>query len=97
MYQKYINVHIDFFYSNKSRHTRCALVTGVQTCALPIVRRETSEAALGIFARATLGTPSVRLVIGPTLGVSHRHVSVLLEMGHRAFGRIDREDRKSVV
>src|SRR3546814_8004033 len=25
-----------FFYSSRSRHTRCALVTGVQTCALPI-------------------------------------------------------------
>src|SRR3546814_11002764 len=26
----------DFFFSSKRRHTRCALVTGVQTCALPI-------------------------------------------------------------
>src|SRR3546814_1876289 len=25
-----------FFFSSKRRHTRCALVTGVQTCALPI-------------------------------------------------------------
>src|SRR3546814_10711577 len=24
------------FYSSRRRHTRCALVTGVQTCALPI-------------------------------------------------------------
>src|SRR3546814_1383940 len=28
-------VHI-FFFSSRRRHTRCALVTGVQTCALPI-------------------------------------------------------------
>src|SRR3546814_1457686 len=29
------------FFSNRGRHTRCALVTGVQTCALPIsVRAE---------------------------------------------------------
>src|SRR3546814_8724682 len=26
----------DFFFSSRRRHTRCALVTGVQTCALPI-------------------------------------------------------------
>src|SRR3546814_9078364 len=26
------------FVSSKRRHTRCALVTGVQTCALPIFR-----------------------------------------------------------
>src|SRR3546814_1462859 len=27
-----------FFFSSRRRHTRCALVTGVQTCALPIYR-----------------------------------------------------------
>src|SRR3546814_18771082 len=27
------------FFSRRGRHTRCALVTGVQTCALPIFRR----------------------------------------------------------
>src|SRR3546814_3510972 len=25
-----------FFFSSRRRHTRCSLVTGVQTCALPI-------------------------------------------------------------
>src|SRR3546814_9197858 len=29
---------IFFFFSSRRRHTRCALVTGVQTCALPIYR-----------------------------------------------------------
>src|SRR3546814_2248684 len=29
-----------FFFSSGRRHTRCALVTGVQTCALPIYRTE---------------------------------------------------------
>src|SRR3546814_1362327 len=28
--------YIGFFFSSRRRHTRCALVTGVQTCALPI-------------------------------------------------------------
>src|SRR3546814_6975036 len=27
---------ICFFFASRRRHTRCALVTGVQTCALPI-------------------------------------------------------------
>src|SRR3546814_7754956 len=31
-----------FFFSSRRRHTRCALVTGVQTCALPICKREES-------------------------------------------------------
>src|SRR3546814_2724116 len=29
-------VSVVFFFSSRRRHTRCALVTGVQTCALPI-------------------------------------------------------------
>src|SRR3546814_1609192 len=29
-----------FFFSSRRRHTRCALVTGVQTCALPIYERQ---------------------------------------------------------
>src|SRR3546814_7779141 len=29
-------VYFYFFFSSRRRHTRCALVTGVQTCALPI-------------------------------------------------------------
>src|SRR3546814_4564005 len=28
--------YVIFFFSSRRRHTRCALVTGVQTCALPI-------------------------------------------------------------
>src|SRR3546814_12072052 len=31
---------IYFFFSSRRRHTRCALVTGVQTCALPILTVE---------------------------------------------------------
>src|SRR3546814_3421581 len=32
-----------FFFSSRRRHTRCALVTGVQTCALPIFRAVSGE------------------------------------------------------
>src|SRR3546814_5610772 len=31
---------MSFFFSSRRRHTRCALVTGVQTCALPILPSE---------------------------------------------------------
>src|SRR3546814_10381223 len=30
-------IYMFFFFSSRRRHTRCALVTGVQTCALPIL------------------------------------------------------------
>src|SRR3546814_20820426 len=32
-----LSVVFIFFFSSRRRHTRCALVTGVQTCALPIL------------------------------------------------------------
>src|SRR3546814_5211189 len=34
----YGDCRVFFFFSSRRRHTRCALVTGVQTCALPICR-----------------------------------------------------------
>src|SRR3546814_9242265 len=46
-----------FFFSSRRRHTRCALVTGVQTCALPIyaalLTRPTASARLRGFASHT--------------------------------------------
>src|SRR3546814_6362592 len=35
-----------FFFSSRRRHTRCALVTGVQTCALPISLRRQIRAGI---------------------------------------------------
>src|SRR3546814_7751088 len=52
---------IDIFFSSRRRHTRCALVTGVQTCALPISAPQSIETNLlahavdAARARATLG------------------------------------------
>src|SRR3546814_19807329 len=40
-----------FFFSSRRRHTRCALVTGVQTCALPISTATSSPAADPAFAQ----------------------------------------------
>src|SRR3546814_4427805 len=35
------------FFSSRRRHTRCALVTGVQTCALPISQHSRHHSMLG--------------------------------------------------
>src|SRR3546814_2328325 len=40
-----------FFFSSRRRHTRCALVTGVQTCALPISRAEMMGSRRGSWER----------------------------------------------
>src|SRR3546814_1770777 len=42
-----------FFFSSRRRHTRCALVTGVQTCALPI-SAPLSPVTTGIINAAAL-------------------------------------------
>src|SRR3546814_10106023 len=45
-----------FFFSSRRRHTRCALVTGVQTCALPIFNlfRLNAKKGAGILAEGNV-------------------------------------------
>src|SRR3546814_2424047 len=49
------------FFSSRRRHTRCALVTGVQTCALPIWPAEGASAATarspGLFQQVAEAAP----------------------------------------
>src|SRR3546814_4521587 len=49
-----------FFFSSRRRHTRCALVTGVQTCALPIFF-SVGRSALVVAATMTRTNTGVRL------------------------------------
>src|SRR3546814_11775462 len=48
-----------FFFSSRRRHTRCALVTGVQTCALPISIRITVPKGSYVPCFATVSGPSI--------------------------------------
>src|SRR3546814_3960856 len=41
-----------FFFSSRRRHTRCALVTGVQTCALPIFSNAPKPELRGDYSAA---------------------------------------------
>src|SRR3546814_8918259 len=43
-----------FFFSSRRRHTRCALVTGVQTCALPILIPSSLLAGMDAEGRSNL-------------------------------------------
>src|SRR3546814_2775092 len=44
-----------FFFSSRRRHTRCALVTGVQTCALPISDLNITAVAAAVKADLDAG------------------------------------------
>src|SRR3546814_15727504 len=52
---------VAFFFSSRRRHTRCALVTGVQTCALPICLFRAHLSARPFFSRVDLGPHADRL------------------------------------
>src|SRR3546814_4328443 len=75
-----------FFFSSRRRHTRCALVTGVQTCALPISALERHGIAGGQhLGRA--GGDIEELGIG---GIEKRH----MRGGARAVHRRRSEERR---
>src|SRR3546814_12319171 len=59
-----------FFFSSRRRHTRCALVTGVQTCALPILLDMGVGDAMitGVTRHFRQTMVNVKLVIDPAGG-----------------------------
>src|SRR3546814_9374679 len=91
------------FFSSRRRHTRCALVTGVQTCALPI-----SQSAALVTADISGTGERSRLIVTVQLST----LAEDMEAGYReGFGAgldnlagaaertmvLQRIDRKSVV
>src|SRR3546814_6091898 len=66
-----------FFFSSIRRHTRCALVTGVQTCALPIFAVEASRKAL---ANSGQTADSVGLIILATTTPDHTFPASAVEV-----------------
>src|SRR3546814_2288607 len=90
-----------FFFSSRRRHTRCALVTGVQTCALPILRPDLEV----VLFRGNVATRLRKLEEGEA------DATLLAAAGLDRLGQIDigvpipvgimlpapAQDRKSVV
>src|SRR3546814_13259980 len=73
-----------FFFSSRRRHTRCALVTGVQTCALPISPSapELSPSTAPPSIRLRIGLLRRRLRMSP-LGNSRVPVAAVSRTGSR--------------
>ena len=51
VWEKVSVVFLFFFFSSRRRHTRCADVTGVQTCALPISGLPDVKESIQVTAR----------------------------------------------
>src|SRR3546814_9121923 len=64
-----------FFFSSRRRHTRCALVTGVQTCALPISEALDLLKAWGTGHPGGIGT----IHAGSALGALRRMEQLIQE------------------
>src|SRR3546814_10327708 len=52
------------FFSSRRRHTRCALVTGVQTCALPICAAADDPSAIYFNPAAMTQLPGIQTSVG---------------------------------
>src|SRR3546814_4018512 len=95
----WLSCMFNFFFSSRRRHTRCALVTGVQTCALPISTGRvvdhgprSAEAPLG-FVGEPAHAELAFAIIGPSVVVQDR-----VDAGARAVaeGAADRAARVCV-
>src|SRR3546814_10308442 len=91
-----------YFVSSSRRHTRCALVTGVQTCALPIwtdwlvhlIDTGPSTMTGGRIKRLAPVIGNETFMVTWADGVSDVDLRELLDF-HRAHGKLA-TDRKSV-
>src|SRR3546814_10068639 len=98
-----LNLCFVFFFSSRRRHTRCALVTGVHTCALPISGTIINSAALvfdqsadGSFAQGISGIGSLAKTGAGTLTLTG--ANTMSGATSVAAGRLNvRGDRKRVV
>src|SRR3546814_6024144 len=95
-----------FFFSSRRRHTRCALVTGVQTCALPILISPAASAAAKLAIALRYATAGFGIVVAAGAMLIWTKDIFILLFGFRSAEEIlpgidERRarllDRKSVV
>src|SRR3546814_18756377 len=85
-----------FFFSSRRRHTRCALVTGVQTCALPISSGDGEYQSIADVTSPEASAGSSRTCPGPSDG-SLRERTTRAARSRSPQRSMLNKDRKSVV
>src|SRR3546814_10467080 len=82
------------FFSSRRRHTRCALVTGVQTCALPICFPRARNGEVGLLEGWGLAKAVDDAIDADRDASSKRALIAIVDVPSQAYGRRE-EDRKS--
>src|SRR3546814_7935761 len=75
-----------FFFSSRRRHTSCALVTGVQTCALPIWIKSMLFGGEGMFLATLTGPGTVWLQSLPFSRMAGRMLAAAPQNGGKDRG-----------
>src|SRR3546814_8336400 len=84
MFLFFFSDHIFLFFSSRRRHTRCALGTGVQTCALPIFTGKGVQGRVGGRAVA-LGNAATMKEMGLDTGTADAKADTLRAEGKTAM------------
>src|SRR3546814_8513877 len=77
-----------FFFSSRRRHTICALVTGVQTCVLPILRLARGSGLSGLSGVRARRSGKGVTIMRPLLGYRKTELAEIV----RAAGLIAADD-----
>src|SRR3546814_1733880 len=77
-----------FFFSSRRRHTSGALVTGVQTCALPISEKGAAVIGQKAWAEGNLAV-MVKARIRPVAPADQRGEPIEIDPAHESRGRFD--------
>src|SRR3546814_8743913 len=84
-----------FCFSSRRRHTRCALVTGVQTCALPISVAPAGEPYIARVGDATIARSERAMLLEEVKDGTHYPVVVYFPRADVAAGALLPRDRHS--
>src|SRR3546814_10377016 len=86
---------LSFVFASRRRHTRCALVTGVQTCALPIFSY-TGEASYSLNGLLATHAPSAGSGQANRGRYSSPQLDMLLQQARSTFDDAARSEERRV-
>src|SRR3546814_2244133 len=91
-----VGVFSFFFFSSRRRHTRCALVTGVQTCALPICVANARLQGAFLLTNQLVGPPIGAFLFAAGMAVPFAANATAFALGALLVSRVARSEERRV-